>query len=148
FGMRVHAPWAMAVMAKLRAAIPGEPDVVWSDDGIAFRITATTEDPPLDCFFPSSAEVESLVTAALSQSSMFAARFRESSARALLLPRRSPGKRSPLWAQRKRASDLLAVASRYPSFPIVLEAYRECLRDVFDLPGLVAILRDVESRRI
>jgi ATP-dependent Lhr-like helicase len=148
FGMRVHGPWAMAVMAKLRAAIPGEPDVVWSDDGIAFRITATTEDPPLDCFFPSSGEVESLVTAALSQSSLFAARFRESSARALLLPRRSPGKRSPLWAQRKRASDLLAVASRYPSFPMILEAHRECLRDVFDMPALRDILHKVETRRI
>ena len=148
FGVRVHAPWAMAVMAKLRATIPGEPDVVWSDDGIAFRITATTDDPPLDCFFPSSTEVESLVTAALSQSSMFAARFRESSARALLLPRRSPGKRSPLWAQRKRASDLLAVASRYPSFPMILEAHRECLRDVFDMRALRDILHKVETRRI
>jgi ATP-dependent helicase Lhr and Lhr-like helicase len=148
FGMRVHAPWAMATMAKLRATIPGEPDVVWSDDGIAFRITATTEEPPLDCFFPRAEEVESLVTAALSQSSLFAARFRESAARALLLPRRSPGKRSPLWAQRKRASDLLAVASRYPSFPIVLEAYRECLRDVFDMPALRDVLHKVETRRI
>jgi ATP-dependent Lhr-like helicase len=148
FGMRVHAPWAMAAMAKLRAALPGEPDVVWSDDGIVFRITATTEDPPLDCFFPASGEVESLVTAALSQSSMFAARFRESSARALLLPRRAPGKRSPLWAQRKRASDLLAVASRYPSFPMILETYRECLRDVFDMPALRDILHKLETRRI
>jgi ATP-dependent Lhr-like helicase len=148
YGMRVHAPWAMAVMAKLRATIPGEPDVVWSDDGIAFRITATTEDPPLDCFFPSSTEVESLVTAALSQSSLFAARFRESAARALLLPRRAPGKRTPLWAQRKRASDLLAVASRYPSFPIILETYRECLRDVFDMPAVRDILHKVETRRI
>ena len=148
FGMRVHAPWAMAVMAKLRAALPGDPDVVWSDDGIAFRITAVGDDPPLDLFFPGSQEVESLVTASLSQSSMFAARFREAAARALLLPRRFPGKRSPLWAQRKRASDLLAVASRYPSFPIVLEAYRECLRDVFDLPALRDVLSRIETRRI
>src|SRR5207302_1217826 len=96
----------------------------------------------------SSSEVESLVTAALSQSSLFAARFRESAARALLLPRRFPGKRSPLWAQRKRASDLLAVASRYPSFPIILETYRECLRDVFDMPAVRDILHKVETRRI
>jgi ATP-dependent Lhr-like helicase len=148
FGMRVHAPWAMAVHAKLLATLPGEPDVVWSDDGIAFRITATTEEPPLDLFFPNSNEVESLVTAALDGSSLFASRFRESAARALLLPRRAPGRRSPLWAQRKRASDLLAVASRYPSFPIVLEAYRECLRDVFDLPALRDVLARVETRRI
>ena len=148
FGSRVHAPWAMAILAKLRASMPGEPDAVWSDDGIAFRITAGDEDPPLDLFFPSSNEVESLVTASLSQSSLFAARFREAAARALLLPRRSPGKRSPLWAQRKRASDLLAVASRYPSFPIVLEAYRECLRDVFDLPALRDLLARVETRRV
>ncbi|HEY1955438.1 MAG TPA: DEAD/DEAH box helicase [Polyangiaceae bacterium] len=148
FGSRVHAPWAMAILAKLRASMPGEPDAVWSDDGIAFRITAGDADPPLDLFFPSSSEVESLVTASLSQSSLFAARFREASARALLLPRRSPGKRSPLWAQRKRASDLLAVASRYPSFPMVLEAYRECLRDVFDLPALRDLLARVETRRV
>jgi len=148
FGTRVHAPWAMAVLAKLRAAIPGDPDVVWSDDGIAFRITSAGDDPPLDLFFPSASEVEALVTASLSQSSLFAARFRESAARALLLPRRFPGKRSPLWAQRKRASDLLAVASRYPSFPIVLEAYRECLRDVFDLPALRDMLGRIETRRI
>ncbi|HSQ65063.1 MAG TPA: DEAD/DEAH box helicase, partial [Polyangiaceae bacterium] len=148
FGARVHAPWAMAILAKLRASMPGEPDAVWSDDGIAFRITATTDEPPLDVFFPSADEVESLVTASLSQSSLFAARFREAAARALLLPRRAPGRRSPLWAQRKRASDLLAVASRYPSFPIMLEAYRECLRDVFDLPALRDVLSRVESRRI
>jgi ATP-dependent Lhr-like helicase len=155
FGMRVHAPWAMAVLAKLRSAMPGDPDVVWSDDGIAFRITSTSDlaegasdGPSLDLFFPSSEEVEALVTASLSGSSLFAARFRESAARALLLPRRFPGKRSPLWAQRKRASDLLAVASRYPSVPIVLETYRECLRDVFDLPALRDVLGRVETRRM
>ncbi len=148
YGMRVHAPWAMAVHAKLLATIPGEPDVVWSDDGIAFRITATTEEPPLDLFFPKANEVEVLVTAALDGSSLFASRFRESAARALLLPRRAPGRRQPLWAQRKRSADLLSVASRYPSFPIVLEAYRECLRDVFDLATLRDVLSRVETRRI
>jgi len=154
FGTRVHAPWAMAVHAKLTATLPGDPDVVWSDDGIAFRITASDgldamkSDAWLDLFFPKSSEIESLVTAALDGSSLFASRFREAAARALLLPRRSPGKRSPLWAQRKRSADLLSVAARYPSFPIVLEAYRECLRDVFDLPALRDLLARVETRRV
>ncbi len=148
FGIRVHAPWAMAVLGRLRAAALGEPDVVWSDDGIAFRITATTDPPRADVFLPRAEEVEELVSAALGQSSLFAARFREAAARALLLPRRAPGRRSPLWAQRKRSADLLAVASGFPSFPIVLEAYRECLRDVFDLPALRDVLRRVETRSI
>jgi ATP-dependent Lhr-like helicase len=99
-------------------------------------------------FLPAPDEVEDLVTRNLGSTSLFAARFRENAARALLLPRRHPGRRSPLWAQRKRAADLLAVASRYGSFPILLETYRECLRDVFDLPGLVDILRKVSTRRL
>jgi ATP-dependent Lhr-like helicase len=147
FGARVHAPWATAVVARLRAEHGGEADAVWSDDGIAFRIMGTSEPPKTELFLPQSDEVEAVVTASLGQSSLFAARFRENAARALLLPRRHPGKRTPLWAQRKRASDLLSVASRYPSFPILLETYRECLRDVFDLPGLVEILSRIESRR-
>src|SRR4030095_9882361 len=99
-------------------------------------------------FFPSAEEVEELVARNLGETSLFAARFRENAARALLLPRRHPGRRSPLWAQRKRAADLLSVASRYGSFPILLETYRECLRDVFDLPALVDVLADVEARRL
>src|SRR5262249_32723703 len=91
---------------------------------------------------------EALVTRALHGTALFAARFRECAARALLLPRRDPRRRTPLWAQRKRAGVLLAVASRHPEFPIVLEAYRECLRDAFDLPGLVAVLRDVETKEM
>ncbi len=148
FGARVHAPWATALLASLSAVHAGEAEAVWSDDGIAFRLPASEDAPDPTTFFPASDEVERAVVQALGQTSLFAARFREAAARALLLPRRAPGKRTPLWAQRRRAYDLLAVASRYPSFPIVLEAYRECLRDVFDLPSLVEVLRRVESRRI
>ena len=148
FGTRVHAPWSIAIRARLERDFPGDIDVHYTDDGMVFRIGASDVPPPLDAFFPSSDEVDAVVTRALAGTSLFAARFRECAARALLLPRRGPQKRTPLWAQRKRAHDLLAVASQHPSFPIVLETYRECLRDVFDLPGLVDILRDVEARRI
>ncbi len=148
YGSRVHAPWATAIVSRLRASIGGEADVVWSDDGIAFRVTGVDHPPPAELFFPASGEIESLVTTSLAESSLFAARFRENAARALLLPRRRPGQRTPLWAQRRRATDLLSVASKYPSFPILLETYRECLRDVFDMRGLVDLLKRVESRKI
>jgi ATP-dependent Lhr-like helicase len=141
FGSRVHAPWATAVTELLRTRRVGDIDSVWSDDGMVFRIPASDDPPPSEWFLPLAAEVESRVSNALHGTSMFASRFREAAGRALLLPRRHPTKRQPLWAQRKRAADLLAVASRHPSFPIVLETYRECLRDVFDLPGLVALHR-------
>lgn len=148
FGTRVHAPWAMAVLTKLRASYPGDVEGIWSDDGMVFRVPASGAPPDGALFFPASDDVERQVTAALGDTSLFAARFREAAGRALLLPRRSPQRRTPLWAQRKRAADLLAVASRHPGFPMVLEAYRECLREVFDLPGLVDTLRRVEQRRI
>jgi len=148
FGSRVHAPWAMAALKRLREERAGDIEAVWSDDGIVFRVPGGESPPPVDLLFPSSEEVEDIVTRELAGSSLFAARFRESAARALLLPRQSIGKRTPLWAQRKRSADLLAVASQYPAFPIVLETYREVLRDAFDLPGLVDILRAVESRKI
>ncbi|HEX3598167.1 MAG TPA: crosslink repair DNA glycosylase YcaQ family protein, partial [Polyangiaceae bacterium] len=148
FGARVHAPWATAVLSRLRAEHATVADAVWSDDGMAFRLSASSEPPGAELFLPGADEVEDLVTAALSQSPLFAARFRENAARALLLPRRHPGKRTALWAQRKRAGDLLAVASRYPAFPILLETYRECLRDVFDLTGLVDVLTRVRSRSL
>jgi ATP-dependent Lhr-like helicase len=147
FGTRVLAPWAFAVAARLREAYV-DVDLHYTDDGMAFRIPACEAPPPTELFLPHAAAVEATVTRALDGTALFAARFRECAARALLLPRRDPRRRTPLWAQRKRASDLLAVASRHPSFPIVLEAYRDCLRDAFDLPGLVALLRDVEARRI
>lgn len=148
FGSRVHAPWATAVLARLRAEYATVADAVWSDDGMAFRLSSMSEPPPTELFLPSDGEVEDLVTSALGQSSLFAARFRENAARALLLPRRHPGKRTPLWMQRKRAGDLLSAASKYPAFPIVLETYRECLRDVFDLPGLVDVLKRIAGRKL
>ena len=148
FGSRVHAPWATAVTETLRARRVGDIDSVWSDDGMIFRIPASDEPPPSEWFLPASTEVEDRVSRAIDGTSLFAARFREAAGRALLLPRRHPTRRQPLWAQRKRAADLLAVAARHPSFPIVLETYRECLRDVFDLPGLISILTDIEKRRV
>lgn len=148
FGSRVHAPWAMAALKRLREHRAGDIEAVWSDDGIVFRVPGGESPPPVDLLFPSSEEVEDVVTRELAGSSLFAARFRESAARALLLPRQSIGKRTPLWAQRKRSADLLAVASQFPAFPIVLETYRECLRDAFDLPALVDLMRAIESRKI
>src|SRR5438552_11075855 len=115
---------------------------------MVFRLPESDEPPEDDLFFPRADDVEDLVVQALGTASLFAARFRENAARALLLPRRHPGRRSPLWAQRKRARDLLQVASRYGSFPLLLETYRECLRDVFDLPGLQETLRRVQDRRL
>ncbi|HEX7127315.1 MAG TPA: DEAD/DEAH box helicase, partial [Thermodesulfobacteriota bacterium] len=148
FGARVHAPWAMAVGARLGAGPERDVESIWSDDGIVFRVPEAPEPPSAELFLPGSSEVEDLVVRALGGTALFAARFREAAARALLLPRRAPGRRSPLWMQRKRAADLMAAASRHPDFPIVLETYRECLRDAFDLPGLVDILKGIETRRI
>ncbi|HEY8042143.1 MAG TPA: DEAD/DEAH box helicase [Polyangiaceae bacterium] len=147
FGTRVLAPWAIAVAARLRERFV-EVDLHYTDDGMAFRIPACDEPPAPELFLPSPDDIEGMVTRALDGTALFAARFRECAARALLLPRRDPRRRTPLWAQRKRAGDLLAVAARHPDFPIVLEAYRECLRDAFDLPGLVALLKDVVARRV
>jgi len=121
---------------------------MWTDDGMVFRVPESDSAPDAELFFPKPDEVEDLVVQALGNTSLFAARFRENAARALLLPRRHPGRRSPLWAQRKRARDLLQVASKYGSFPLLLETYRECLRDVFDLPGLVDVLKRVQDRRL
>ena len=148
FGARVHAPWATAVAARLREHGGIEVDLQWTDDGIAFRLPETDSPPPSSLFFPSPDEVEQLVLDNLGGTALFAARFRENAARALLLPRRQPGRRTPLWMQRKRAADLLAVALRFRNFPIVLETYRECLRDVFDLPALTDLLRQIADRRI
>ncbi len=146
-GTRVIAPWALAVAARLREKYV-DADVHYTDDGMAFRVPACEEAPPAELFLPSPDAVETMVTRALDGSALFAARFRECAGRALLLPRRDPARRTPLWAQRKRAAALLSVASRHPDFPIVLETYRECLRDVFDLAGLVTLLRDVAARRV
>ncbi len=148
FGSRVHAPWSMAVLRRLKEARAGDIEAVWSDDGMIFRVPGGEAPPPLELLFPTPEEIEEAVTRELGTSSMFAARFREAAARALLLPRAMIGKRTPLWAQRKRSADLLSVASQFPSFPIILETYREVLRDVFDLPSLVELLRAVEQRKL
>ena len=148
FGARVHAPWATAVQAQLREGRGIEADILWGDDGMVFRVPDAGAPPAVELFFPAANEVEDLVTQVVGQGSLFAARFRENAGRALLLPRRHPGRRSPLWAQRKKSAELLAVAQRYGSFPLLLETYREVLRDVFDLPGLVALLGRVEARTL
>jgi len=148
FGARIHAPWSTAVVARLREQTGVEVDSMWSDDGMAFRIPEADRPPDPALFFPSAGEIESIVIESVAGTSLFAARFREAASRALLLPRRSPQKRMPLWMQRKRAADLLAVASRHRNFPVILETYREVLRDVFDLPGLVETLRAIEQRSI
>lgn len=148
FGSRVHAPWAMAVAARLRSETTGEVDMMWSDDGIVFRLPEADEPPAVELFLPSSTEIEDEIVQQVGSTALFAARFRENAARALLLPRRQPGKRTPLWLQRRKAADLLSVASRYSQFPILLESYRECLRDVFDIKGLRTILQDIEKRTI
>lgn len=148
FGGRVHAPWAMAVARRLEIERGLDVEVMWADDGFVVRVPEGDTPPDPSLFFPDPDEVESLVVARLGGTALFAGRFREAAGRALLLPRRRPGQRAPLWQQRKRASDLLAVASRYGSFPIVLETYRECLRDVFDVPALVELLGKVRSRQV
>src|SRR5512139_2477339 len=148
WGGRVHAPWATALEARLRQAGEAEVESIWSDDGIVLRLPERERPPDAADLLPDPEEIEDLVARELGGTSLFAARFREAAARALLLPRRRPGYRTPLWMQRKRAHDLLQVAARYPSFPIILEAYRECLRDVFDLPGLVEIASRVRRREI
>jgi ATP-dependent Lhr-like helicase len=152
-GARIHAPWATAVVAKLKAETGQEVDYLWSDDGIAFRLPESllldrNAAPDPSWFLPAADEIDRLVVDGAAATSLFSARFRECASRALLLPRRSPQRRSPLWMLRKRAADLLAVAVKHRGFPIVLETYRELLRDVFDLPGLGATLRAIEERRI
>ena len=149
FGARIHAPWTMAIAARMQAANEDtDVDTMWTDDGLVFRMPESEAAPDIGQFFPDPDEVEDLIVRHLGQTSLFASHFRENAARALLLPRRHPGRRSPLWAQRKRAADLLSVASRYGSFPILLETYRECLREVFDLPALVDLLSRIKSRQI
>ena len=147
-GGRIHAPWAMAVEANVRRETGVDVETMWTDDGFVVRFPETDTPPDAALALPDPEEVESLVLGRLGDTALFAAKFREAAARALLLPRRRPGGRAPLWLQRKRAADLLAVATQYGSFPMLLEAYRECLRDVFDIPALVAALRDVSRRAI
>jgi len=148
FGARVHAPWSLALESRIRERLGIEVQTIWSDDGIAIRLPEGDIDGVDDLLFPDPEEVEDLVVSQLGSSALFSARFRENAARALLLPRRRPGTRTPLWQQRQRAQGLLQVASRYGSFPILVETYRECLSDVFDLPALRELLAGVQRREI
>ncbi len=136
YGSPVHAPWALAIAARLRERYGGmDVQAMFTDDGIVIRVPDADDPPAAGFAVLDPDEIEQIVTAELGSSAMFASRFRECAARALLLPRRQPGRRSPLWQQRQRAAQLLAVASGYSTFPIVLETMRECLQDVFDVPG-------------
>ncbi|MGY1603839.1 ATP-dependent helicase [Geodermatophilus sp. SYSU D00815] len=149
FGAQVNAPWALVLAARLRERYGVDVASMHSDDGIVLRLPDTTGEPPdaeLAVLDPDDVERE--VTAEVGNSALFASRFRECAARALLLPRRDPRKRTPLWQQRQRAAQLLGVAADFPSFPITLEAAREVLQDVYDVPGLVELMRDVRSRRV
>jgi ATP-dependent Lhr-like helicase len=149
YGMPVHAPWALAVTARIRDRHGVEGSAMAGDDGIVVRIPDTEAEPPgADLFVFEPAELVEIVTEEVGGSALFAARFRECAARALLLPRRDPGRRSPLWQQRQRASQLLDVARKYPSFPIVLETVREVLQDVYDLPALTALTGQIAARAV
>jgi ATP-dependent helicase Lhr and Lhr-like helicase len=147
-GGRVHAPWAMLAASKIREELAVEVETMWSDDGFVVRFPESERPPETRLVLPDPADAEDRVVRHLASTALFASRFRENAARALLLPRRRPGVRTPLWQQRKRAWDLLQVAARHPSFPIILETYRECLRDVFDMPALIEIASRIESRRM
>jgi ATP-dependent helicase Lhr and Lhr-like helicase len=148
FGGRVHAPWALALAARLRESLGLEVNAIWSDDGIALHLPEADAPPPLDEILVGPEEMEELVIAELGGTALFGARFRENAARALLIPRRRPGQRTPLWQQRLKAQGLLQVARRYADFPVVLETYRECLQDVFDLPALKGLLTALQQRQI
>ena len=148
FGSAVHAPWCMAVTSRIRAERGLEVESMWSNDGFVLRVPDSDDAISAEDLLPSPAEFKELVLRQLGSTSLFAAKFREAAGRALLLPKRRPGVRAPLWQQRKRSADLLAVASRFSSFPILLETYRECIRDVFDLPAVTDILSGVQRGTI
>ncbi|MFZ2503367.1 MAG: crosslink repair DNA glycosylase YcaQ family protein, partial [Nocardioides sp.] len=149
YGTPLHAPWALAINARLRERYGIDGQAMAADDGIVIRVPDSDAEPPggeLLLFEPD--EIESIVTTEVGGSALFAARFRECAARALLLPRRDPGRRSPLWQQRQRSAQLLEVAAKYPTFPIILEAVREVLQDVYDLPALVDLLSAIQRREV
>ena len=159
FGAPVHAPWALAIAARLREQHGLDVQAMHADDGLVFRLPDTEwgDDlgasggrPPdvLQAILLEPDDVSPLVTEQIGGSALFASRFRECAGRALLLPRRRPDRRQALWQQRQRASQLLEVASQYPSFPIVLEAVRECVQDVFDVPSLTELMRDIAARKV
>jgi ATP-dependent Lhr-like helicase len=149
YGDRVHAPWALAITARLRERYGGmDVQALHTDDGIIIRVPDSDEPPPAGIALLDPEEIGDIITAEVGGSALFAARFRECAARALLLPRRQPGRRTPLWQQRQRSAQLLEIAAQFPGFPITLETVRECLQDVFDVPALTEVLRDLAARRI
>ncbi|TWF94126.1 Lhr family ATP dependent helicase [Saccharopolyspora dendranthemae] len=154
FGAQVNGPWALAVGARIRERRGIEPQIASSDDGIVLRLADALDEsgaevlPTAEDVLLPPAEVQQLVTDEVGGSALFAARFRECAARALLLPRRDPRRRTPLWQQRQRSAQLLAVAAQYEQFPIVLEAMRECLQDVYDVPGLSELMQQVAARKV
>jgi ATP-dependent helicase Lhr and Lhr-like helicase len=148
FGQRVHAPLAMCMAEKSKRDLGVVTETVWTDDGIVMRFPESDEPPDIGALLPAPEEIEDLLVHALGDTALFASHFRECAGRALLLPRHKPGKRAPLWAQRKRSADLLAVASQYGSFPILLETYRECLKDVFDVPALTQLMGEVQQQKL
>jgi ATP-dependent Lhr-like helicase len=148
YGGRIHAAWGLALSRRIREEYGLESDAIWSDDGIIVHLPDADEPPGADLVLVDPDELEDAVVAELGTSALFGARFRENAARSLLIPRAYPGKRTPLWQQRLKSQSLLEVARRYAQFPIVLETYRECLRDVLDLPGLTELLRGLHRREI
>ncbi len=148
FGAQVHAPWGMALQHRLAEQWGWDVELMWSDDGIVIRLPEAVDQMPTDELLIDPDELDELLISQLPQTAMFASRFRECAARALLLPRRRPDRRTPLWQQRQKAADLLAVAAKYPKFPILIEASRECVNDVFDVPALRQVLTELRSRKI
>ncbi|OBI12221.1 ATP-dependent helicase [Mycobacterium sp. E2327] len=150
YGLRVHGPLALAVGRRLRERYGLDEKPTASDDGIVVRLPDTLDESPpgAELFVFDADEIDPVVTAEVGGSALFASRFRECAARALLLPRRHPGRRSPLWHQRQRAAQLLDVARKYPDFPVVLEAIRECLQDVYDVPALTALMAGIAQRKV
>jgi ATP-dependent Lhr-like helicase len=148
YGGRVHAAWGLALSARIRDELGLESDAIWSDDGIIVHLPDADEPPGADLVLVEPDRLEDLVVGELAGSALFGARFRENAARALLIPRAYPGRRTPLWQQRLKAQSLLEVARRYGDFPVILETYRECLRDVLDLPGLQDLLTRLHRREL
>jgi ATP-dependent Lhr-like helicase len=148
YGGRVHAAWGLALSRRIREQYGLESDAIWSDDGIIVHLPDADEPPGAELIMIEPDEVEDAVVQELASSALFGARFRENAGRALLIPRAYPGRRTPLWQQRLKSQSLLEVAKRYPDFPIILETYRECLRDVLDVPGLTELLRGLHAREL
>ena len=148
FGTPVHAPWAMAIERRLADHYDVPVESMWGDDGIVLRLPEAADELPIEAITIEPDDIEDIVVSALPQTALFSSRFRECAGRSLLLPRRRPDQRTPLWQQRQRAADLLAVAAKYPTFPVLLEASRECLQDVFDVPALKEVLGQLRSRAV